>query len=680
MATYFIAVDGSDSLGDGSYPNPYKTLAKATSVISEGDIIEYGVGTFNEIESVTINTLQFTIKGQGWDLTKVRFLTSVGKGVIFDTPSADAEIVVKGITFEGRDDVDLFFVDFGGATSRITFWRCVFLPVSGYTVQSLTQGNAINVCHCVVASKGDMSAKGFWSPDPYQITVVNCVFYNLALVVDDEDRGSEGLGQAIYSDNNLYYGNLRLFRVGDFGDSDFKYDFDPRFVNSDEYDFNPLLSSPLIEGGKDLVNGFGDDNTQSVPLSLTDDLGYVGNFPDVGVEEVIIPSGRTHIIQSNIAMLLGMFSEEYSRTDIQLQYLRKGRFLKSADAKQMSKRWGDLMGIYRLSASPYTMDTNSFRSFIRDILRAIKIAPAVGAQKRACGGVAAVEPWRVDYWDDRRFPVGTDLKLSVDTPPSLTLALTAGRVQLARRWYDVSAQTLVLPSNSSLVIFLDGTLDSNYEAEMQYVVAGGEHIKSWIDVSITGTAAFEKDSQKVYGLGTNFFSTLIPHIADEFHTDDTKTGSPSAPFPSSNITYDETFRRVRVGSSPYTYQVESVESDTELTLTFPFRENSVTGIITGYKPIFVLGEVTTDATSITDIVCPGRVGTGTAISNALSVKNHGYEFHVPIATDVAQGVDEMSVLLRSLLARLVPIHKLGYLFSHIPGSAPQLPGVIIHAD
>jgi hypothetical protein len=54
--TFYISPDGNDQTGNGSAGNPWKTLFKATSVVTNaGDIIHVNAGRNNITHSIHIN-------------------------------------------------------------------------------------------------------------------------------------------------------------------------------------------------------------------------------------------------------------------------------------------------------------------------------------------------------------------------------------------------------------------------------------------------------------------------------------------------------------------------------------------------------------------------------------------------------------------------------------------------
>src|SRR5690606_7327633 len=62
--TYYISTTGNDATGDGSIGSPWKTLYKATSVVTSGNIIHVNAGTYTETLTSTL-AVGVSIEGEG---------------------------------------------------------------------------------------------------------------------------------------------------------------------------------------------------------------------------------------------------------------------------------------------------------------------------------------------------------------------------------------------------------------------------------------------------------------------------------------------------------------------------------------------------------------------------------------------------------------------------------------
>jgi len=84
----YISLSGSDSNGDGSYMNPYRTISKGVSVANAASdrsltspyVIEIGAGTFTETNFPVFVSQSIMIKGQGGNMTRV---TTTGSNLTF---------------------------------------------------------------------------------------------------------------------------------------------------------------------------------------------------------------------------------------------------------------------------------------------------------------------------------------------------------------------------------------------------------------------------------------------------------------------------------------------------------------------------------------------------------------------------------------------------------------------
>lgn len=71
MAIKYVSTTGNDTTGDGSQGNPWLTLTKAEASCSDGDTVNIGVGTFQEVGTLTV-AKQIAWVGAGELLTFIR--------------------------------------------------------------------------------------------------------------------------------------------------------------------------------------------------------------------------------------------------------------------------------------------------------------------------------------------------------------------------------------------------------------------------------------------------------------------------------------------------------------------------------------------------------------------------------------------------------------------------------
>lgn len=84
----YISLSGSDSSGNGSYLNPYRTVAKGVSVANAATdrsltspyVIEIGTGTFSETELPIFISQSIMLKGQTGNMTRI---TTTGSNTTF---------------------------------------------------------------------------------------------------------------------------------------------------------------------------------------------------------------------------------------------------------------------------------------------------------------------------------------------------------------------------------------------------------------------------------------------------------------------------------------------------------------------------------------------------------------------------------------------------------------------
>ena len=84
----YVTLSGSDTTGDGSFLNPYRTVAKGVQVANNATnralttpyVIDIGAGTFTETQFPIFVSQSIMIKGQGGNMTRI---TSAQTGITF---------------------------------------------------------------------------------------------------------------------------------------------------------------------------------------------------------------------------------------------------------------------------------------------------------------------------------------------------------------------------------------------------------------------------------------------------------------------------------------------------------------------------------------------------------------------------------------------------------------------
>jgi len=637
MATIYVRTTGNDTTGDGTMATPFRTVGKAISTWVDNDVVDVGVGNFSETIEWTITVPVGTIRGKGHDKTFITANIVGGKLINVDDGSVTRVLVQECMIDQGSLGLNLLDINDCDAAARFIWARCVLLIRDGHAVEftSTNDGVRIDVLNCVISSNGSaQQGIAFHAVEANVITARNCIFNNLKLIVDDS-----GGGAPQDSNFNNYFNCERLFRTGSLGDQDLR-DVDPRFVAVLLANFRLLGGSKMRNAGVDLNDGYGAP-TRLPPPELN--WLFNGKFPDLGVEEVIFPSGSTIAQKFNIHLILQVFAEELLLVVNNQREARLSRFLETAPASELSRRWGALLGAFR----PSDMTQAEYKELIEDLLTLYQsVAPAIRSQNQIIQTLFNAFPAREDYHSSRRFPLSADLKLTAVTPPGLTVNLTAGQFQIERYWFRAVSTNLVLPINNVSIIYSDGvTFDDDIKAVIKQSVDLSLRVGHRID-TLVGTAVFEKDSTTVIGTGTAFKTALEP------------------------------LKRIRAGGTKFFYVIDKIVSDVELVLRRAFAEDDVADSVELLVPLEIFGEVTTDATSITDIKSQGRLS-ASAFLNSAETKGHGYHLVIDDGgTESIFSTTERVVLLKALLCKAKPVHKLGFLSFIL--DTPQ--GVVSCAD
>lgn len=623
MATWYVRTTGSDSTGTGAPNQPYRTINKAISVWANADVVDVGTGTFTEMINWTSTVVQGTIRGKGFSRTRV-IASPTSNGLAKVTSALAQRILIMEMTIEQKSlGMDILRIESGAANSRFILARCLLLMRDGYVVNITSSVGTIraDLLNCVVAGIDPQNklCRAVRGSEANTVCARNSVFINLALVVDDVSGGA-----AQDFNYNVYLACDRLFRVGAVGEQDI---IDPvaLFTSESTYDFTLRGGSPLRAAGIDLNEGYGEP--ERLPPPELNWL-YAGEYPDIGIEEKLFPQGTVVASNFNFHLILQVFAEEFQRVlDYQTQ-IKRNRNIGQAEAAALSRRWGVWLSAIR----PSNMTEADYRDLLLELMDLFfTSAPASLATQRICQMLFGVFPYRIDYHSSRRFPLSTDLKLKVVTPtPSLTVRLNPGRFQIQRYWYRMLQTDLTVPVNDTTIIYSDGTTSPDGILATALQSTDLDLRKGFRLDNLTGTSFFEKGSATVLGTGTLFLTQVAP------------------------------LDKIRANGTQFFYLVEEVVSDTELTLQITFVEDDITDVVQLMVMIELFGEVTTNATSITDITGPGRLSQS-AILNSAETKSHGY--HLILydgGTDSIFSLAERVVLLKEMLWRMKPVHKLGY--------------------
>lgn len=629
MATIFVRVIGSDGVGTGTILAPYRTVGKAMSVWANYDTIDVGTGDFPE--TLTWNpglVIEGTVRGKGYKRTRI--LAKQVSPYCLEFGNNIARMVIQDLTIE-QVALGMSIIRKDGTVNdaRYILARVLIVMIDGYAISSnnsVTDNARIDLLNCIIKGHDPGNRQGVAIRVKLANTVVarNSMFADLREVLSDEGGGTlQNLNFCV-----LYH-NIREILVGDAGPQSFRTE-NPQFRNYAKNDLGISATSPLRNAGVDLNGGY-DEPPRTPPNELN--WLFNGRDPDMGLEETVFPQGSAIGSNFNFHLLLQVFAEEFENVLQDFDTIRRNRTLALANSKAMSLRFGALIGAYR----PTDMGEEEYREFLNETIELITInAPAYKATERIAqslfpGSIA----FKRDYHNTRRFPLTSSLKLRIKTPtPSLTVIVNAGLFQLERQWYRVVQQDLVFPSSATRYVYAaaEDTSPDDVLSVLTITTDSGVRRGFRLD-TLTGIVTFTEGSNKVIGVGT-LFTTEIARV----------------------------LRRIRASITGFFHQIDSIESDTELTLRDPFDEQTISTAITQLaRPVRFFGKIVTDATTVTDIQQDGILGASDFL-NTRDSKGHGYDLILD-DVNVFDTFNDRVPLMLLLLCKVKSIHKLGFVFN-----------------
>lgn len=632
MPRIYVRTNGNDSTGTGSITLPFLTIRRASLAWTTADVIDVGEGTFKEVLEVsTIDRM--VIEGSGFDKTTVQVDTPTLRWIRVNTGTI-TYLCIAGLTIQNRAN-DTTIIKIDNCDAAFTGWiaKCLVQLNDGYVVtyQGSTTTPRFDILNCVVTSVSGYGGTVFFSTKADVLGARNTIFTKLGLVTDDSQSG-------LAADINycVFWDNVRHLDIGAYGDQSI-VDKDPQFVPDTV--FVPNLDSKLVNGGVDLSAGYGNPLRQP-PIEVN--WNFIGLAPDIGLHEINFVSSTSSITVKNLQVILQAFGQELDLVDGLVTQASTNHSMEGAESAELQRKWGSggLLSAFRLS----TWDDDTYRAFLLEVaaLSATK-AVTTAALVRLIELIYAVQPIVKNYFFDRRFTVGTDLRLSaVHAAPSdntLTLRLSAGVLQLDRRWYRVLQTDLTLPPNSTSLVYVDGTLTGNLTLQPLQTV-NMDYLKGYRPVTKTGSFRFRNGSTKVMGVGTLFTSDLDRYLA------------------------------IRPLGSLHWVHIDSIQSNNELTLLFPYAGDDFTGSGELAQLLVPLGRATTNAVTITRLETPGLVGVTTFMEDAGGAGN-GYDVIMNLPESILGDTQELRLLL-TLLSAFKPMHRRGYLsfLAEYPVSKP----------
>lgn len=627
MANIFVRTTGDDTLGTGTILAPYRTVGKAMSVWNDYDTIDVGSGDFPETLVWNPGVVaEGVIRGKGY--RKTRILAQQVSSYMLDFGNSISRLLIQDLTIEQQAlGMVIIRKDDTVTNGRYILARVLIQLIDGYAISSANtseDGSRIDLLNCVIKGYDPQNRQGLGIRVQIANTVVarNTVFADLREVVSDEGGGT--LQNINYC---VLYNNEREVLVGSMGLQSFRVT-NPQFRNYRNNDLAISPTSPLRNAGVDLNSGY-DQPLRTPPTELN--WLFNGKAPDLGLEETVFPQGSAIGANFNFHLLLQVFAEQFENVLQDFDTIRRNRTLALADSKAMSLRFGAFLGAYR----PADMEEEEYREFLVETIDLIlNNAPAYKATERIIQklfpGSAA---FKREYHNTRRFPLTSSLKLKVVTPtPSLDVHVAAGYFQLERQWYRVIDQDVSFPSVATRYLYAAANETSPDDVQATLHITADAAVRRGFRLDVlTGIATFTEGSNKVLGVGTLFTTEIVREL-----------------------------RRIQASPFGFFHQVESIESDTELTLRDPFDEITVTVQPKLVRPVRYLGKVVTDATTVTDIEQEGILG-GSDYLNTRDTKGHGYDLVID-DVNVFDTVNDRVPLMLLLLCKVKSLHKLGFVF------------------
>jgi hypothetical protein len=628
VSSYFVSPSGDDSTGDGSYAAPFKTIAKAAAVAVSipVDTIEIDAGVITETAAIASPFGFREIRGRGIDDTTVAL--NLDTQWLVPLASDGIALLIHDLHLETlQDSINVINATADDATAgHVTVARCrvslagsatAFFGYLGPDPQTFVPLLTLDALHCLVEGPANDVGGAFYAGVGSPIGVVaarNCIFTRLKTVNVDGT-------QPFDSDANVYFGNDRDLTLGEHGPDDVR-GVDPGLVGATAI---PLRGSPIVGAGVDLSSGYGyPPRTPPEEVGLT----FPGAFPSIGPVEPVTPSARTTSIVTNLHTVVLALSVEAEAERVDLEAVSRNRALATADGSELARRWGALTGLRAIG-----WDVETYRRRLLEFLdAALGRAPTWAALRRIAAILfGSTRLIRSDYNKRSHFLLGTSLKLYADYTggsPTWTYYLSAGELQLERRWLNVRQSSFVAAhADAVFTVYLDGSdpLDSNQNAKIK---TSSGNVSDETRTQLAGHLTFRRGEITVTA-DQDLSDVVQPH------------------------------RRIAHGFGPHDFVVESVDDARHLTLRYPYPEEDHVGSAWVITPNVVFGTVTIDnAAGVTDIECAGRIGTST-VPITDSTRGHTYDLTLDQSGSALAGATADVRLLFELLGRSHPIHKLG---------------------
>jgi hypothetical protein len=168
--TYFVAPNGNDTTGNGSYENPWQTMQKAISMTHAGDISYFRGGVYYPTTYIVHRAGLAYWKGYGYDGTPenpIRFFNYPGETPIFDNTNQEHLNGQRGLFIQ---DVD--YAHYKGLTFRNV------LPITDAQCVGVWAINSTNITFEQMTAHGFHGHGFFASSGSNNIYYLNCDSYN----------------------------------------------------------------------------------------------------------------------------------------------------------------------------------------------------------------------------------------------------------------------------------------------------------------------------------------------------------------------------------------------------------------------------------------------------------------------------------------------------------------------
>lgn len=196
MADIYLSPSGNDGSGDGSYGNPYLTLAHCVSVASVGDVIIHKTGTYNisSDTAVIVSGHTLTIRSETGNPNDCMYLGGGTQSYYFKIVSGSAcSITISGIKFKNFN------------TNRYSGgWYC-FLGSAGAGVPNETWTISKCIFEDITFSENVASVCSIadnHSPTGSTMRITSCIFNRC-----ESAAGYGAIAMCIRNGNILYFYN-----------------------------------------------------------------------------------------------------------------------------------------------------------------------------------------------------------------------------------------------------------------------------------------------------------------------------------------------------------------------------------------------------------------------------------------------------------------------------------------